>query len=212
MDNRYENAYISSYITKQAYYRFSLGELLPNLNKIIYLDTDTIILKDLTNFYNLNFNGKIILGQVTINNKNKQYGYYKINSGILLLNLKGMRKIHMEKKVLNIINSGFKARYHDQALINKYFRKYVGIFPPEYHSRCLNFYEKLIDFNNRTGNIYDIDNLYFAWKYPVIRHYLGRHKPIKNFINVDDWWYFARKSKYFTKKTNNLSNIFNFTL
>jgi len=98
MDNRYKNAYISSYIKKQAYYRFSLGELLPNLNKIIYLDTDTIIFKDLTNFYNINFNGKIILGQITINNKNKQKGYYIINSGILLLNLKGMRKMHMEKK------------------------------------------------------------------------------------------------------------------
>jgi len=51
----------------------------------------------------------------------------------------------------------------------------------------------------------NIDNLYFTWKYPVIRHYLGRHKPNKqnfSFINVDDWWYFARKSKYFTKKTN----------
>ena len=47
IDNRYERAFISRYITCQSYYRFSLGELLPNLSRIIYLDTDTIILSDL---------------------------------------------------------------------------------------------------------------------------------------------------------------------
>ena len=40
MDERYDKAFISRYITKEAYYRFSLGELIPYLNKIIYLDTD----------------------------------------------------------------------------------------------------------------------------------------------------------------------------
>ena len=92
MDDRYNKAYISRYITNQAYYRFSLGELIPYLNKIIYLDSDTICYKDLSNLYNINFKGKIILGQVIVTNKSKKTGYYSINSGILLLNLKEMRK------------------------------------------------------------------------------------------------------------------------
>ena len=45
MDNRYNNSYTDLRISEQAYYRFSLGELLPNLNKIIYLDTDIIFLE-----------------------------------------------------------------------------------------------------------------------------------------------------------------------
>ena len=68
MDNRYNNAYIYNRITKEAYYRFSLAELIPQINKIIYLDTDIIVYKELSNFYNLNFNGKMILGQPTIGN------------------------------------------------------------------------------------------------------------------------------------------------
>ena len=213
MDNRYKNAFISSYITNEAYYRFSLGELLPNINKIIYLDPDTITYKDLTNFYSINFNGKIILGQATIGNKSTKTSINKINSGILLLNLKGMRKIKMEKKVLYLINHGFKARYHDQTLINKYLYKYVGFFPPEYHTRCLNQYKNIKIYNRMFGNLYDNDILYFTWKYPTIRHYLGKYKPMNNkYINADDWWYYARKSKYFKKITNNLTNIFNFTL
>ena len=79
MDNRYKNAYISRRMSLQTYYRFSLGELLPNINKIIYLDGDVIVYKDLSNLYDLNFNGKFVLGQVTGNNRNKRTGVYRIN-------------------------------------------------------------------------------------------------------------------------------------
>ena len=34
MDDKYKKAFVSRYITTQAYYRFSLGELIPYLNKI----------------------------------------------------------------------------------------------------------------------------------------------------------------------------------
>ena len=211
IDKKYENSFVSRHITKEAYYRFSLGELLPFLNKIIYLDGDTIIFRDLTKFYNLNFNGKIILGQVTGNNKSKKDHIYKINSGILLLNLKKMREIKMEKLTINILNKGEKLYYHDQTLINQYFHKYVGIYPPEFHSRKFNDYLRVKKWNKISGNLYDNDYLYFSWKYPTIRHYLGRSKyKNNNFVKNYDWFYFARKSKYFKKKTNNINEIFNY--
>ena len=211
IDNKYTNSFVSRHITKEAYYRFSLGELLPFLNKIIYLDGDTIIFRDLTKFYNLNFNGKIILGQVTGNNKSKKNHFYKINSGILLLNLKKMREIKMENQTIDIINKGEKLYYHDQTLINKYFHKYVGIYPPEFHSRTFNNYMRVWRWNKISGNLYDNDYLYFSRKYPVIRHYLGRSKyKNNNFVKNYDWFYFARKSKYFNEKTSNIIKIFKY--
>ena len=51
IDKRYDNAFTSRYLTKEAYFRCSLGELIPYLNKIIYLDVDIIVFKDLFNFY-----------------------------------------------------------------------------------------------------------------------------------------------------------------
>lgn len=137
MDGRYDKTFVIRYLTTHAQYRFSFGEFIPYLNKIIYLDTDVIALKVLTQFYNLNFNGNILLAQPTLSNKSIKTGFYKINSGVLLLNLKKMRKIKMEKKVLFIINNGFYDDYHDQNLINFYFYELVDIFPPKYHTRFL---------------------------------------------------------------------------
>ena len=84
MDDRYKNAFTASYLTIHAYYRYSLGELIPNWNKIIYLDADTICLTDLSNFYNLNFRGKAILGRIIRTGKDNKNKYLFINTGILL--------------------------------------------------------------------------------------------------------------------------------
>ena len=116
MDNRYENAYTNRYLTKNAFYRLSLGELLPNLDKVIYLDSDTICLKDLSNLYNFNFMGKIFLGKILSFNS----GMFELNTGILLLNLFKMRKVKIESKVLTLLKNGFRDPvYHDQAILNK---------------------------------------------------------------------------------------------
>ena len=107
IDNRYDKAFVSRYITKEAYFRFSLGELIPYLNKIIYLDNDVIVFKDLTNLYNINFNDKMFLGQPTNTYNKSKTIFYGINSGIMLLNLKKMREMNVEKIILNYINFYF---------------------------------------------------------------------------------------------------------
>ena len=213
MDDRYENAYISRYLTTQTYFRFSLGEFIPYLNRIIYLDTDVTVHKDLNEFYHTNFNGKMVLGQITFNNQSPKTGTYKINNGILLFNLKRMRKIQLERKVLFIINNGFKNEFHDQYLLNEYFIEEIGIFPPEFHTRPWNNVTEMTKFLNQSGRIYNIDYFYYICKYPTIIHYAYRAKPLyDNTSKAEDWWYFARKSKYFREKSlSNLSDIFNYT-
>ena len=212
MDDRYKNAYISRYLTTQTYYRFSIGELIPYLNRIIYLDTDIIVYNDLTEFHELNFKGKMILGHPTFFNTSPKTGVYKINNGVLLLNLDRMRKNKIEWKVLYILNNHFENDYHDQFLLNQYFYEFIGIFPPKYHVRPWNNYEEIKDFNIRSGHVFNHDYLYFSCKYPVITHYAYNSKPIFNNISKsEDWWYFARMSKYFKQKTENISLIFNYT-
>ena len=212
MDKRYDNAYADKKLTKQAYYRLSLAELLPNLNKIIYIDTDIIAYKDFLNFYNLNFNGKMILAHPTIGNRNTlKLGYLKINSGILLLNLFEMRKIQFEKKVIEITKKVKILKVLDQSILNDYFRPFIGILPPEYNTKPLSNYKEIIIFNYKIGNIFDNDYYYFAHKYPTIRHFFYTYKPLNLKINhIEDWWFFARKSKYYNKNSSSFVNAFSY--
>lgn len=212
MDDRYNAAFISKRMTIQTYFRFSLGEFFPYLNRILYLDSDVIVYKDLNKLYNLNFNGKMVLGQVTGGNNNKRTGVYSINNGILLFNLVQMRKMKIEEKVLNIIIKKKKRLgYHDQTLMNNYFKKFIGIYPLEYHIRNWGDIRGMKNWNKASGRVYNFDYFYFSQKYPTIRHFLGPSKPVKSEKNhIEDWWFFARKSKYYKAKSSKSEEIFSF--
>ena len=91
---------------------------------------------------------------------------------------------------------------------NQYFYEIIGIFPPKYHIRPWNNFSEVKNFNYKT---FDNDYLYFASKYPTITHYVYNSKPVfTNISKSEDWWYFARISKYYTQKTDNISLIFRF--
>ena len=208
MDNRYEKAYTNRYLTKNAFYRLSLAELLPNLNKIIYLDADTICLKDLSNLYNFNFMGKLFLGKIV--SFDPVNSNFELNTGILLLNLIEMRKMKIETKVLTLLNNGFRDPvYHDQAIINIFFKKYIGFLPLEFNIFPLSF-EDIERESKGYNGLYDNDSIHFSYKNPSIRHYPGIPK---NKIHYqEDWYYFARKSKYFKRRSENYSDIFDYNL
>lgn len=124
-----------------------------------------------------------------------------------------MRKIKFEKKVLDIFNNNI-GKYlilHDQTLLNENFKEYLGIFPPEYHVRPWGNYKEISIFNKKIGNVLDKDYLYFSHKYPTIRHFFGKFKPINRNINfIEDWWFFARKSKYYNINSDRFDNAFSF--
>ena len=53
--NQFKNLTIPNSMWSTAiFYRIILQDLLPNLDKILYLDTDTLIFKDLTEIFNYN--------------------------------------------------------------------------------------------------------------------------------------------------------------
>ena len=113
----------------------------------------------------------------------------------------------IEKKVLTLLNNGFHDNFHDQAIINIFYKRYIGFLPPEFNSITFN-YKAVKERKKKFGRLYNFDSLYFSFKFPYIIHYPG--DPKYKTYNKEDWYYFARKSKYFIKRSHNYSRIFKF--
>ena len=95
--------------TTANYYRIRLPEILKEVKKIIYLDTDTLIYKDLTKLYNYDIEGKYFIGMP----ENKEEDFYIRNNvsfnnfkntGVILWNLEELRKGNISSKMIEYIS------------------------------------------------------------------------------------------------------------
>jgi hypothetical protein len=126
--------------TQAAYYRI-LIPIIVDIDRILYFDADALVLKDLNEMYQAKFNDNYILGTLDYLSKGIDYLGIKsekfINSGVLLLNLKKIKKDNKIYELLNIINNKTILRGHDQALINYAFYPKIGIMPIKYNKYLL---------------------------------------------------------------------------
>ncbi|MEW9669191.1 glycosyltransferase family 8 protein [Ammoniphilus sp. 3BR4] len=100
------------YLTMETYYRISIPELLnKDIDKVIYLDSDLIVKKDITSLWNINVD-KYYLAAVTTPAGNTRYKDLSIpiesnyfNAGVLLINLKRWRENNVSEKIIQFINN-----------------------------------------------------------------------------------------------------------
>ena len=120
-----------------AYFRLLLSKIIADVNRIIYLDGDTLVFKDLTKMINLEMNNNIILGFVDDSYKKaEKYGiktYKYITSGVLLIDLKKMRKENIIQKFLEFIDKNKNNLIQeDQTVINIVLHGRIGLLPPKF--------------------------------------------------------------------------------
>lgn len=183
LKDKYQDWYTKKYYAKSVYYRLSLSDLIKDCDKIIYLDCDTIVHKDISDLYSLEINGKyymgtpgLELGKVVINGTRNF-----INSGVLLINLKELRKINATK-LFEIYYNQYGTKKEDEYLINVVFYNYIGFLPfkfgvPDFNNTNFNtikFYKRYNGYCNRT-----LEELIEASNNPSITH--GAYSWIK-------WW------------------------
>jgi len=192
-----------------AYYRLLLAKLIPNVNKIIYLDGDTLVLKDLTEMINLDMNNNIILGFVDHSYKKaEKFGiktYKYITSGVLLINLKKMRKENISQKFFYFIdNNKNKLNQEDQTVINIVLHGRIGLLPPKFGIWNFLKRKRVLEHNHYKNKklgiqAYSDNEILRGWKYPSILHFVSR-KPWKKYhfknrkFFIDKWWEYAKKS------------------
>ena len=200
--NTFKNFPTDKNLPHSTYIRLIFPSLFKNYSKIIYLDGDTIILKDLLSMYNINIEQYYFVGQFHNGAKDEKflkYSKHYINAGVLLINLLKQRQDEAEEKLLKWGEKNKKIlTFKDQTIINYCFIDKVGLLPPEYGilSNPFNFYIKRTK-NFKLGK-YNRTEYEKAYKNPIIVHFHGPRKPwmensVKRYYR-NYWWVYAKLS------------------
>ena len=185
-DEIFSGAPVLDRLSKATYYRLLIGDILPeSVHKLLYLDPDIVINKDLTEFYNTDLNGCVLAGCCHLYGFNEWVNFHRlrvkrkkrihyINAGVLLIDLDMWRKNITLKQILNFIQK--KIRYlllADQDVINVLFSdKLMRI-----DERIYNLDEKTFKhFSEKSAKKYMID-LNWVRENTAVIHYNGKHKP-----------------------------------
>lgn len=154
--------------SKAALYRLISFDEIPE-KKIIYLDVDTIVKKNLGNLYKKKL-GTNIIGAIPDYILGKKKGRDYLNSGVILINLEKWKKEDCSEKCLKMIKNR-KFKYLDQDALNKIFKNNWKGLPLEYNRQKILF--------EYTPQDLDISKEKYKelLKNPSIIHYTGPIKP-----------------------------------
>lgn len=121
-------------------------------DKVLYLDVDTVVDGDISELWNYPIGGNCIAG------REESDGY--INSGVLLMNLKQIRTIGYDDRLIQLLKT-CKFVFPDQDAINVVFKNKIAYIPDHF---------------NKIGG----DKEAYETGKLVIRHFAGITKPWKD--------------------------------
>lgn len=124
--------------SKAVCYRLLLPALLADVDLCLYIDSDTLIVGDLTQLWETDMTGYCLAGvfddiapvrEQTVGNSVPGISRY-INSGVLLMNLKLMREKRIQERLLQGVSDFLVV---DQDLLNVVCYDSIRLLPPEYN-------------------------------------------------------------------------------
>ena len=194
----------------EMYYRLMLPELLGDkLERVLYLDIDIIVNKDISGFYYTDFDGSLLIAAKDMEFDNilamneteekernafftqlKNEGMVYFCSGVLLMNIKELRKMYTFEKYMEIFESiRSKIALPDQDLLNFTHYKDVkfvdeikyGLFTQTAHTNGMTYQEVKENVS--------------------ILHFTGQAKPwTVNLVRYDIekiWWEYAKGAPFY---------------
>ena len=198
----FSDAYEIRGITKTAYYRLLAADAIPEYDKVIYADVDTIFRMDLSEVYDCdlqdNYVGAVSAFGLNTSEDGQKYikslglvprNYYV--SGFLLMDLAKMRIDDITRRFVE--KSNVKYKYQDQDILNLVCKGKIMTLSSAYHLgvsafEALSMRLPTVD-NDLLSISFDSDPLIMS-----NIHYNGV-KPWKDWCpNMDQWWECYRKS------------------
>lgn len=161
-----------------ANYRIKIGELLPDLNRTIYIDTDVIVKDSLRPLWDTDLKGNILAGVIDSFDHRGHCNRLRydpadgyINSGVMLIDLRQWRRSDTSDKITRSILRNKDYIWRDQDAINDCLHGQILLLPLKYNVQQ-GFFLRNPDVGDQwLGQIEE------ARRHPVIMHYNGRPKP-----------------------------------
>jgi lipopolysaccharide biosynthesis glycosyltransferase len=194
------------YISTTVLFKFEIANLLPEYEKILYLDGDILVKADLAELYHLEL-GNHYVGAVRdiyaeiyckthkILSVNKYF-----NAGVMVLNLKKIREDHLSDKMVKVMEERWNDFiFRDQDVFNDIFKENVLWLEPKYNM----IISSLVLENKSIEEVNEFfmtshKNIEELVKEASIIHLAGGEKPWCNkysFMNKD-WFEYFKKSPF----------------
>lgn len=195
----FQNFKISDHISYATYFRLLVFSQLPSkIEKILYLDTDLIILKSIKELWQIDIEDKII-GAVAqpsslLEVLNIPHGFLYFNCGVMLINISLWRKQNITEKTLKFIsNYPEKIRYWDQDALNAIC-----------YDSCFYIDKR---WNMQQGDFFSKKDAKVNYQSAVILHFTGTSKPWQymnkhpykreyyKYLKKTPWYYYQPEDK-----------------
>ena len=211
--------------TYTVYFKLLIPLIFPDFERVIYLDSDTLIFKDLSEMFNLPFNNNYILGypfhtpwMVTINHKHPKI---YINAGVLLININKIRRDNKDFELIDFTRKYSKRLFFlEQDGINFVYYKKMGLLPLKYgvylYGNITNFKKKYlyklkikINLNELKKAIDDPSIVHLCCCNPKVWYRKTKHENKFNHIckrYQREFYFYANKTKYYNNIYNEYMN------
>ena len=205
----FKKAPTDSRIPVTAYYRLLIPDLLPDVDTVIWLDGDVLVFDDLHEMYSIDMDGYYIKGHLDNQpGAADRYGVYIDHyfcSGVLLMNLKEMRKDNISQRYLDFIEEyRDEIVQHDQTVLNVVGYNKTGVLPAKFgvfnaitkRRHVLKFIKKL-----RSPQKYSLKEYFESMKHPTIVHMVS--KPwLTKYLYFSTWWEYVKRTEYYEEACN----------
>ena len=206
--------------TDCVYYKIILPLMFPDYKRIIYLDGDTLIRKDISEMYNYPFNDNYILGfpffVPFVLDKYRINATHYINGGCLLINIEKIRKEKKDVDLLKFTITKNDLRFREQDSINYIFYPKIGFLPLKYGiymigKRAISHIFKMtrspLNITEGYESVEDPALVHFSCCLPKVWTNGSRNLFQENNICLryqKEFYYYANKTQYYSEIYNSL--------
>lgn len=192
-----------THVSKTSLLKYYIAEALPELDKVLYVDSDVLILHDLNELYQTNIDGKYLAAVKdpswffenahVLELNLEERGFY-FNAGVMLMNLKKIREDNLLAKLEDYTNNNFRT-YMDQDAFNVVVGNDVAVLP--FKDNTMNFFFKHIDLPTMAkyyGENWQTLEEVFAPA--TIIHFASSKKPLGTVVPKTDFFYMLQRLWY----------------